>query len=517
MSNRLDLRTAAWLMLLVVAVRNCAQAGETVAAFTIEIDLGKDVGQSFGSLFEVRDAAGRVIAGAGFMDVYNTRFRSDRHTLQFFVRPKTNADRFTIERLPHPDLDCGIYLFDLNEQLYAWSSVRNNSVRVWQASARQWKDAPPPQTGRIRSGDGLTRVGAGTLVFSANQAVYNGRTILTAPSVGRYYNFYYGQGRLFFYHTHRSDAEGFTRIYACPWTPDRVGAIDLSQATVMQTKYVGETPFAYGQFEGSVLTVSNQGGVYVFDGTQWKTLMEANNKVSYQVYSMLNYFDRLLLAQYPTGHLFEYRGKELKQLKGWPPRLRGVSPSAREAQTMAIYRGELFVGVWPWAEVWRYNRDETQWHSLGRMFTHPPITDKSVHPYEAEAVKHRLVTNHWGQRVTGMVPRGSSLMLSTSSKGTYRWYDKYDFLTDRQRREYGAVIRLTMPGNLAVPIKWKNQPTTLEFVIARDRLIIRQDGNELASSRFPLQDRERFQRSNVNWGSGVFGKLNGKITEKSRR
>lgn len=514
---RLDLRTAVWMTLLLVTVPNCTQAGETVAAFTIDVDLGKDVGQSFGSLFEVRDAAGRVIAGAGFMDVYNTRFRSDRHTLQFFVRPQANTDRFTIDRLPHPDLDCGIYLFDVNAQLYAWSSVRNNSVRLWQASERQWVDAPPTKTGRIRSGDGVTRVGSGALVFSGNQAAYNGRTILTAPSIGRYYNFYYGQGRLFFYHTHRSDDDGFTKIYACPWTPDHAGPIDLSDAAVMQAKYVGETPFAYGQFQGSVLTVSNQGGVYVFEGTGWKTLNEANINVSNQVYSMLNYFDRLLLAQYPTGHLFEYRGKQLKHLKDWPPRLPGVSPSAREAQTMAIYRGELFVGVWPWAEVWRYNRDETQWHSLGRMFTHPAITDKTVHPYEAEAVKHRLIFNHWGQRVTGMVPLGSSLMLSTSSKGTHQWFDKYKFLTDRQRREYGAVIRLTMPGNLAAPMKWKNQPTKLEFVIAGDRLIIRQDGKELASSRFSLQDRERFQRSKVNWGKGVFGKLNGRITKKSRR
>ncbi len=451
------------------------------------------------------------------MDVYNTRFRGDRHTLQFFVRPSENADQFSIERLPHPDMDCGIYLFGLNEKLYAWSSVRNNSVRLWQADKRYWKDTTPPKTGRVRSGDGLMRLGSGTLVFTGNQAAYNGRTILTAPRVGRYYSFYYARGRLFFYHTHRAEADGLTEIYACPWTPDRPGTIDLSQATVMQTKYVGETPFAYGQFEGSVLTVSNQGGVYVFDGTQWKTLLEADNSVSYQVYSMLNYFDVLLLAQYPTGNLFEYRGKELKLLKGWPPRLPGVSPSAREAQTMAIYRGDLFVGVWPWAEVWRYNRDDERWHPLGRMFTHPPITDEFVHPYEAEAKQHGLVPNHWGQRVTGMVPLGESLMLSTSTKGTYQWFDKYDFLTNLQRREYGAVIRLSMPGNLTAQMKWKDQPTKLEFVIARDRLIIRQDGNALASSRFSLEDRERLKRATLNWGRGVFGKLNGTITNKSRQ
>ena len=116
-----------------------------------------------------------------------------------------------------------------------------------------------------------------------------------------------------------------------------------------------------------------------------------------------------------------------------------------------------------------------------------------------------------------MVPLGESLMLSTSAKGTYPWFDKYDFLTNRQRREYGAVIRLSMPGNLTAQMKWKDQPTKLEFVVARNRLVVRQDGHELASSRFSLDDHERLERATLNWGRGVFGKLNGTITSRSRQ
>ncbi len=491
-------------------------ADEPVATFSVELDLGQDRGQNFGSLFEVRDAANRVLAGAGFMEVYNTRFRSDRHTLQFFVRPDKDADRFTTRRLPHPDLDCGIYLLDLNQKLHAWSSVRNNSVRLFDAARDKWSDAPVPPTGRMRSGDGIMKLGTGTLTFTSNQVTYNDRTILGAPALGSYYNFYYAQGRLFFYHTHRAETDGFTRIYACPWTTDSPGPIDLTQATVMEAKYVGATPFAWGQFCGSVLTVSNYGGVYVFDGVAWRTLREAQKGVSYQVYSMLNYHDRLLLAQYPSGELFEYRGEDLKHLAGWPPRLPGVSRSAREAQTMSIYRGDLFVGVWPWAEVWRYNQDESRWHSLGRMFTHPQTTDKTTHPYEAQAKQHNLVANHWGQRVTGMVPQGSALMLSTSTKGTYAWFDKYDFLTDAQRREYGAVIELSMSGNLAAQIKWRDRPIKLEFVVEQSRLVIRQDGAELARSQLSFDGAQRLTDSTVQWGRGVFGALNGKLRSMSQ-
>ena len=98
---------------------------------------------------------------------------------------------------------------------------------------------------------------------------------------------------------------------------------------------------------------------------------------------------------------------------------------------------------------------------MGRMFTHPEISDATVHPYEAEANKHGLVTNHWGQRVTGLVPLDDSVFISTSAKGTARWEDRYKFLTDAQRREYGAVHRLRMPGNLATQINRKSRSRCL--------------------------------------------------------
>jgi len=518
-----DFRSTLWMFasaLIVSAIgtgpAKVCQATEPAWSIAVEVDLGRDRGQNFGSLFEVRDAQERVIAGAGFMEVYNTRFRSDRHTLQFFLHPEQEEESFVTERLPHPDLDCGVYLLDLNQKLHAWSSVRNNSLRVWDDAGNRWNDAPLPFTGRVRSGDGLMRLGTGTLSFTGNQVAFNDRIILSRPERGRFYNFYYAAGRLFFYHTFRSEADGFTRIYACDWTPEANGPINLAQATLMQAKYVGATPFAWGQLQGSVLTVSNFGGVYVFEGSRWKTVKEAQKGVSYQVYSILNYHDRLLLAQYPTGQLFEYRGDELRRLEGWPPRLPGVSSQAREAQTLAIYRGDLFVGVWPWAEVWRYDRDRDRWHSLGRAFTHPPITDKRTHPYENEARKHGLVTNHWGQRVTGMVPLGDALMLSTSSKGTSEWFDKYDFLSDRQRREYGAVIRTRMPGNLAAQIKWQDRPLKLEFVVEQRRMVVRQEGDEIAHAEISFDLPRGLQQSTLRWGQGVYGPLNGTILSKSQ-
>ncbi len=505
------------ILLPVLVNANAATAlpqDRPLAVFTALVDLGEDMGQHLGSVFEARDAQGRVIAGAGFTEHYNTRFRSNRRTLQFYVRAPGRADALTLERLPHPDLDCGVYLFDLDDKLYAWSSVRGNSVRRWQPTSRSWLDQRPAECGSIRSGDGVLRLGRdGLLAMSDNRVTYSGTTLLEAPRQGRIYNFYFARGHLFSYFTHRSDSVERTEILAFPWKPSDAAPLVLSQAVVMRTKYDGETPFAWGQFRGEVLTVSNMGGVYAFDGRSWRTLLEADHTVSYQVYSMLNYHDRLLLAQYPTGHLFEYRGKQLKQLGGWPPRLPGVSPHAREAQTMCVYGGDLLVGVWPWAELWRLDRDTKRWHSLGRMFTHAELTDKQVHPYEADSDRFGLVSNHWGQRVTAMVPQGDSLYISTSAKGTSAWDDKYDFLNAAQRREYGAVLRLKVPGNLAAQFHWTESPTKFEFLVSEGRMLIRQDGEVLGSAACNLSAKEFPQELETRWARGAFGQFSGRLKE----
>jgi len=516
------MRNVAWLigwLAVVLPAAVTVSAAEPLARWRVTVDLGADRGQAFGSLFEARDAAGQLVAGAGFSECYNTRFRGDRHTLQFFVRPAIAADRFQVERLPHPDMDCGVYLYDFDQRLFAWTSARRNRVKAWDPRARQWVEQKPTPAGPVRSGDGIMKLGGGRLTFIGNRAWYNDRLILEPPAKGRYYNYYYALGRLFFFHTVRDGTDPFTRIHACRWTPDDPRPIDLERSVVQQAKYVGATPFCWGQFRGEVLTVTNQGGIHAFTGKgRWRTLQQADNTVSYQVYSMLNYFDRQLLAQYPTGHLFEFRGgDQVRHLDGWPPRFPGVSDRAREAQTTAIYRGELFVGVWPWAELWRYDRDVDRWHSMGRMFTHPELTDRRVHPYEAEADRFKLVSNHWGQRVTGLVPIAESLYLSTSSKGTYEWYDKYDFLTDKQRREYGAVLKLTMTGNLAASIAWTGQPLALEFAVERDRIVIRQDGRQIGSARLADGGGRDFSKTVSHWGTGAFGPLNGRLIKRDAR
>ncbi|MDP6780009.1 MAG: hypothetical protein QGI83_24855, partial [Candidatus Latescibacteria bacterium] len=438
-------------------VRGESPEGETKMRFAVRIDRGQDLGQNFGSLFEVQTADGAAVLGGGFQGLYNTYHRADRHVAHFFIRPTDGERSLSIERLPRPTEIAGTYLFDLDGTIYSSSE----DVRSWDESAGAWKPDPSDARGRMRLGTGM-------LTFDGKRVEYNGRSILPGPERGEYQRFYYAQGRLFFYHTywadqsgyrlHAKDDEGFSKLYACPWTPDEDGGVDLARATVITLPVVGEVPFSFGQLGREVLTCSNIGGVYVFGGEAWRTAVEAEIDTSYQVYSMINFYDRLLLGQYPTGLLFEYSGDQVTPIEGWPPKMPGVSSSVREAQTTAIYGGDLFVGVVPWAELWRYNPDTDGWTFVSRMFTHPPITDETDHPYEDECMALGIVYNQWGQRVTSLVPLGSSLILSTCAKSPTEWKPEYDFVGDGKWKEYGAVIRLTMPGSLCATTSWTDGP-----------------------------------------------------------
>lgn len=480
---------------------------------TATIDLGKDRGQNIGSLFEVKDEAGRVIAGAGFPSVYNTRFRMDRHAIQFFASPPERSSEFRLQRIPRPDDHCGLYMFDFGGRLYAINEAAGGPFQAWEPSAGSWIPAAGPVEGLQSSNDGVVRVGAGTLRFSNGSVMYDGRTILRAPDAGRFANFYYARGRLFFYHTEGSGTDGSTRICACRWTPDDPDVVDINDADVITIEPVGATTWAYGHLGDQIITVSNHGGVYVHDGSAWRILRDRVPNVSYQVYSVLTYYDRLLLGHYPTGEIFEFDGSKLTRRERFPPKLPSVSASARECQTLALYRGELFAGVWPWGELWRFDRHADAWTSLGRLFTHPAPTNRTVHPYEADSLRHGLVLNHWGQRVTSAVLTGSSLMLSTSAKGNILWDPKFgDFLSEDARKEYGAVLQLDMPGSLSMPILWRSKPTEFQFTICADRMSVLQDGMELGSTAVDHEFLEGLQPASIDWGRGVFGSLDGVLT-----
>ncbi|MGE0759770.1 MAG: hypothetical protein AB7O38_22325, partial [Pirellulaceae bacterium] len=497
-------------------------AAALATTFSVRIDRGEDRGQSFGSLFEVTSRDGSYTVGAGFPNLYNTRYRGDRHAVQFFVRPNREARSFSVKPLPRPNDLCGTYLFGRDGTVYS----TYGGIKAWDPALEAWREAAS-----VGGTDETLRVGDGELVLGDSRVHYNGKLVLAPPARGSYQLFYYAHGHLCFYHVQRgngpyrpyvNDKDGFSRLYACPWTPAE-SQVDLSRAVTLTLPIVGETTIAWGQLDGQIVTGSNIGGFYVFEAGAWQTLRAPQLGVSYQLYSTMAFQDRLLMGQYPTGRIFAYDGKRIIDRAGWPPKLPGVSGSAREAQTSVIYGGEVLVGVWPWGELWRYNPGSQTWSFMQRMFDHPELSEAVVHPYDVENRGH-AVGNLWGQRVTSLVANGSDLFVSTSAKSPHEWdAAQFPFLAPDRWRSYGKVYRLTMPGHLSAPTAWTAGSTTLEFTIGNGKMRISQDGRELARSSLEglftdsLVAGEEKTWGDVTWGAGIYGRFAGVEIEGSTR
>ena len=472
----------------------------------VSVDLTPDVGQPFGTLWEAVDENGKPRAGGGFLNAYNTQDRSDRRLLHVYVRTAGEKD-FAPEKLPRPSADSGTYLFGFNGRLFAKARGGiDQKLRQWRPDENRWKvdDSTTPFS---------VHVADNVLAATRQRITFGERTILElTPNEGSITEWYYASSHLIMRHSNPQMDPPVNDLVGFSWRPSTVDGLSMEDGRRISLSQPREFIYAFGPKAGNIVTASNMGSVHQFDGHAWKTVRFPDG-TSFQIYSTLNTSDRLLLGQYPTGELFEYVDGDLRQLHGWPPVMEGVSPHAREAQTLAIYGGDIFAGVWPWGEVWRFDRSAKRWSFLGRMFTHPEPTDLTTHPYEAETKELDAVFNRWGQRVTSMVPMGDSLYIATSSKGGQPYDSKFKFLSRDQRLEYGAVYRYRQPGCLAVPIAWKEGSSTFSFRLTTSSIEVDQGGRRLGQAAWDEKHPARLDRLRVEMGSGVFGPTTGKIVD----
>lgn len=481
--------------------------------FRVRVDRGPDVGQCFGSLFEATSDDGRLTVGAGFPNAYNTRLRADRHSLQFYVRDNEKPSEYQVAALPRPNELCGTYLHSRDDHLLS----TYGGMRRWSESSGAWQ--PVTEVG----GTGETmRVAKGQLQFGDSRVLYEGRVILSAPVRGNYQLFFYANGYLCFYHVDRgemgyrpysNDADGFSRLIACPWTPVEK-EVDLTRAISLNLPVVGETTFAWGVRGKQIVTGSNIGGFYVFADNKWTMLLQPDIKTSFQLYSSVAFHDRLLMGQYPTGRLFAYDGENLSELPNWPPTPDGVATAAREAQTTSIYGGELVVGVWPWGELWRMNPIRQKWTFARRMFDHPTPRPELIHPYDVEN-QHNPVSNLWGQRITSLIPLRGDLFVSTSAKAPVPWDAAGNpFLAPDRWQSYGQVYRLRAAGHLSVPTDWTEGATTFELTLSPSEMAVDQDGVRIGWQPLSGLDSQHWSQrtfSNITWEHGIYGPANTKL------
>ena len=120
------------------------------------------------------------------------------------------------------------------------------------------------------------------------------------------------------------------------------------------------------------------------------------------------------------------------------------------------------------------------------------------------------VLNRWGHRITGLIPLGDSLFVSTSSKGSTPYDPSYGFLNEDDKwKEYGRIYQLTLPGQVSIDTEWKAGPITFEITATPDQLTLRQAGGKSQVARITRAMFDALRSGQVIQRSGVFGKFGG--------
>lgn len=234
----------------------------------------------------------------------------------------------------------------------------------------------------------------------------------------------------------------------------------------------GTWPYIYASANGAVVASTNYGDTLIFRNGTWCRAVKQDEEWSCpehdvpvvfepsdQFYSAINYQGKTLLGQYPTGRLYEFDGERVFPSEMSPP---GTSSErlGLEAQSVAEYCGDLYVGYWPQGRIMKRDRETGEWSDEMRLFTHPQMETIHTVPYADREPEQnappQFIFNSLGQRVTSLVPWQDGLVATTSNKGA--WTTDYipSFMTDDQANEYGAVHFLKKPGCHTFQVKSRN-------------------------------------------------------------
>ena len=262
-------------LLFVIASTVAVRGAEPAAEHTlrIQVDLGDDVGQNYGTLFTITDENGREVGGAGFEGVYNTTGRGNRRRLQVFIKPQDVPPEPVVKPLPRSTTDAGVYLSDFDGKLYAQSAFggKDRRFRGWDGTKWTTDEVNVPYA---------TYVAGKVLAVVTPKVLYDGRPILDLTGSGATIaHYYYATGHLFV----RLTGEGINEIAACPWEPSQTETIDYQAAGKIELRTPREFIYAFGQWHDHVLAATNTGGVYRFDGKAWTCLVEPIMGVSCQI------------------------------------------------------------------------------------------------------------------------------------------------------------------------------------------------------------------------------------------
>jgi hypothetical protein len=474
---------------------------------TMTVDFGRDYGQNLGTLFELFDTEGKALCGAGFNSSVQTRVAINNRVLEFYCRLPEREIKIVDLGKPAKSSTRPV-LYQFNNKLLDLATKR-----AWSAKTR-WKTTSYP---RVNGNILNVQIVRNKPLYFLRKGLdiivsYSGKRlarIKTEPLS----TLYYDKKVYIFAHDYEDDNDclywfewdSYAGKYALPVEINRIDAPDE-----MLDVYA-----LYGH-EGKLLIAGSGSALYEFsEGTIHKINIDPEVQTHVdpvegnELYSFITYFDDILIGHFSTGLLLKYSPDELPIMQNSPPLVEDEwqpdSKYYREAQSLAIYGGDLYVGMYPWGRVFRLDRDTNQW-SYDRLFDHPE-TPTGRYPFNETCPEET-----WGQRITYLVPyRGSlaagagSMRKNPQQSGSPLCIPKNAFI------DYGRVKLITAPASAMGQLKWTDKPIRLEFIVKKNGLYIYQDGKKIAYTKAVIGEAFFERAGQIDFGYGIYGAINGTI------
>lgn len=490
----------------------------------LQISPNNDQGQSLGTLFQLSDNNGKAIAAAGFENGASTFFADNNRQLHFFVQQPLSNQNTTVTRVGKPFNNAvSIRLMTLDNQLFAFT-LSPFQIKQYQSSTGLWIQPDPTQfpyfnkknVYELATLTNIQAIAGKPLIFGSSEIQYGSQTIYTSP---------YGTGMTGLYHDGQLHIfiEGTNKLAAklinCAWLPGQPKPTDCHTSAVSFTTNDGsiqdarDFPYAMNFFRRQLIALPITSGIAsIYNQNlpqqQKKTRFIFNTDYTFQLYSLLHFYNNLIIGAYPSGSLYSYNGQQLRPLYPRVPVNGITSDFEREAQTTAIYDGYLFAGVWPWGEVWYYNQQNNQWSDAPiRPFTAPDESTKTIEPYNNESRKAGYVYDAAGQRITSLISFNGSLYLATSAKD----FERQSLPYLKNTNDYGAVFKITFPTEVSHKINWT--PTMkFHFVIEKNSMSIYENGKLIEKQKLVQPINWENKTYYLTYGHGIYGNSEVKVT-----
>ncbi|MGN6309936.1 MAG: hypothetical protein ACTHNN_10295 [Xanthobacteraceae bacterium] len=216
----------------------------------------------------------------------------------------------------------------------------------------------------------------------------------------------------------------------------------------------GTWSYDFAAANGAVIAVTNYGDALLFRDGNWCRMSRRDDTYrcdpnepivleprQVQFYSSIRFKGKTLLGEWPTGRIYEFDGKKLRPTDNQPPFATG-KPIGYEAQTLAVFCNDLYVGYWPTGEIWRLRANE--WSRAVALFPPPRDTNTFI-PYR-DRTEPAPLDGFYGRRVTALVPHNGSLFAATSNLRDWGRDYTSPILSSAEAEKYGAIYRLDVKG-----------------------------------------------------------------------